>query len=105
MRRWAICKTDEQYKPGRIYPAPVIDGIATFDTGQQSAILTISDAVQIAEGIDRRITRQVAIARHRGASWEQMSCCLGISRQAAWARYHHDCKILKACKSRLRACS
>jgi len=100
MRGWAICKTYDQYKPGRIYPAPAIDGIATFDTGQQRAILTISDAVQIAEGIDRRITQQVAIARHRGASWEQISRCLGISRQAAWARYNRDCKIAKPGKSR-----
>ena len=51
------------------------------------AIQRAADAVESAR---HQLRQAVRNARKRGRSWEEIGADLGISRQAAWERFHGE---------------
>lgn len=56
-------------------------------SGQASAVDVLRAFGRAREAIDRQIRLDVAQARADGWSWSQIGAALGVSRQAAQARY------------------
>ena len=45
---------------------------------------------QVRDRAQANLDKAVAIARRKGDSWEKIAQALGVSRPAAWERYHQQ---------------
>lgn len=53
-----------------------------------SANNALLSAARLVEEANGRLTAAVRQARDVGMSWSQIAECLGVTRQAAWGRWH-----------------
>ena len=52
----------------------------------------LDEAAKVLHMLGEKTQAQVMVARQLGANWEQIATSLGVTRQAAWARYHKVCR-------------
>ena len=65
---------------------------------------TLNEAARLVDTANERVAKWVKASRIRGATWEQVAVALGITRQAAWSRFHGQCSgIVKQPEQRLLA--
>jgi hypothetical protein len=60
---------------------------AEHEYGQEAALSALLDATVIQDYIEAEIPRLVSEAREGGASWQDVSNQLNVTRQAAWQRF------------------
>ena len=51
-------------------------------------LYTLRCVLEVRGKIDRTELETVRKARHEGISWTEIATALGVSRQAAWERWH-----------------
>ncbi len=49
---------------------------------------SLSEAAEVARTLEAKTVERVLWARGSGASWDEVAEALGVTRQAAWARFH-----------------
>lgn len=62
------------------------DGVAGATVGDLLGVLVELDA-EVGESTER-LRGCVTLLRQRRASWREIGAALGVSRQAAWQRFH-----------------
>jgi hypothetical protein len=87
-RGWAIYSKDDAYKPGLLLPSAKLRNLDPVDLSWKRPLKTLAQAGERARIANQRVEQFVKISRERGATWEQIASVLGVSRQAAWSRYH-----------------
>jgi hypothetical protein len=87
-RGWAIYSRDDAYKPGLLMPSAELRTVRAVDVNWKRKLKAIGEAAKLAGIAEKRIEWFVAIARRDGATWEQIASVLGVTKQAAWSRYH-----------------
>jgi DNA-binding XRE family transcriptional regulator len=85
---WAIYNKDDAYKPGLLVPSAETRTVHAVDVKWNRKLKTIREAAELAQAAQGRIEQFVGIARRDGATWEQVASVLGVTRQAAWFKYH-----------------
>lgn len=88
IRRWAIYGEDDAYKPGLFLPSAESRNLDPVDFSWKRRLKTLAEAGERARIANQRVEQFVKISRERGATWEQIASVLGVTRQAAWSRYH-----------------
>lgn len=89
-RTWAIYSKDDAYKPGLLIPSDEQRTVPDVDANWNRKVRAIGETAELAGKAERRLKQWVAIARRDGATWGQIASVLGVTRQAAWSRYHAD---------------
>jgi hypothetical protein len=69
------------------------------DRGGGCALATASLAAVVLQTADQALMEAVTTARRRGHSWGEIGAALGVSRQAAWARFSDTTGIKKGRQS------
>jgi hypothetical protein len=58
------------------------------DSWRQEVLYTLTCIQQIRATIDRNELNTVRVARQAGLSWTEIATGLGVTRQAAWEKWH-----------------
>lgn len=87
-RGWAIYNKNDAYKPGLLSPSAELRNLDAIDADWRRRLKTLAETAKLAGIANQRVEQFVKISRMRGATWEQVASVLGVSRQAAWSRYH-----------------
>jgi hypothetical protein len=98
-KAWNRSVRSEHFKPdleAGSAPLPERPGLDTLGWNPR----TITEAANAASDTDARISELVRTARFRGASWAEIGTALGVSRQAAWARFRGLCADISQGRSR-----
>jgi hypothetical protein len=76
-------------KPAERPVPPELEATWETSTADPDPLAALAASRDLADGVGRWQTILVAEALDGGVTWEQIGGTLGISRQAAWARFRH----------------
>jgi hypothetical protein len=88
IRGWAIYSKDDAYKSGLLVPSAELRTLDPVDVNWNRGLKNLAETTRQARIADQRVEQFVKISRGHGATWEQIASVLGVTRQAAWSRYH-----------------
>lgn len=88
VRELAIYSRNDSSRPGPLVPSRKPRTLDAVDVNWNRRLKTLAETAKLARLADQRIEQFVKVSRERGATWEQIASVLGVSRQAAWSRYH-----------------